>query len=137
MYNTKHQCRYYKDDVILPDDNVTSEEADYIRNILYQEDYLNIFSINNGEKENCDFNGDFELLSKAVYNLYEKIQDNDLLKIFMKKAAANLMSDDLQLGLCILYSYDYMYLMHEFVSEYLDTGFISLVSIDKMNKLLK
>jgi hypothetical protein len=135
MYDTKYECRYYKDDVILPDDNVTSEEAVYIRNVLYQEDYLNIFSINNGD--NCDFNDDFELLSKAIKNLYEKIQDSDVLKIFMQKAALNLMSDDLQLGLCILYSFDYMYLIHECVSEYLDTGFISLDSIDRMNKILK
>ena len=135
MYNTKYECRYYKGDVILPDDTVTDEEADYIRNTLYQEDYLNIFSISYGE--NFDFNEDYQILSKAIYNLYEKIEDNDLLKIFMKKAAATLMSDDLQLGLCILYSYDYMYLMHECVSEYLDTGVISLVSIDKMNKILK
>jgi hypothetical protein len=135
MYNTKYECRYYKDDVILPDDTVTSEEADYIRNTLYQEDYLNIFSINYGE--NHDFNDDYELLSKAIYNLYERIQDSDVLKMFMEKAAANLMSEDLQLGLCILYSYDYMYLMHECVSEYLDTGFISLHNIDRMNKILK
>jgi hypothetical protein len=135
MYDTKYECRYYKGDVILPDDTVTAEEADYIRNTLYQEDYLNIFSINNGDS--YDFNDDYELLSKAIYNLFEKIQDSDVLKIFMQKAAANLMSDDLQLGLCILYSYDYMYLMHECVSEYLDTGFISLESIDRMNKILK
>jgi hypothetical protein len=135
MYNTKYECRYYKGDVILPDDTVTDEEADYIRNTLYQEDYLNIFSISYGE--NFDFNEDFQMLSKAIYNLYEKIEDNDLLKMFMKKAAATLMSDDLQLGLCILYSYDYMYLMHECVSEYLDSGVISLVSIDKMNKIFK
>ena len=135
MYNTKYECRYYKGDVILPDDTVTDEEADYIRNTLYQEDYLNIFSISYGE--NFDFNEDFQMLSKAIYNLYEKIEHNDLLKMFMKKAAATLMSDDLQLGLCILYSYDYMYLMHECVSEYLDSGVISLVSIDKMNKIFK
>ena len=135
MYDTKYECRYYKGNVILPDDTVTDEEVEYIRNTLYQEDYLNIFSINYGEK--LDFNDDFQMLSKDIYNLYEKIQDSDVLKIFMQKAAADLMSDDLQLGLCILYSYDYMYLMHECVSEYLDTGLISLESIDKMNKILK
>lgn len=135
MYDTKYECRYYKGDVILPDDTVTTEEADYIRNTLYQEDYLNIFAINN--VDNIIFDDDFKLLSKAIHNLYEKIQDSDVLKIFMQKAAANLMSEDLQLGLCILYSFDYMYLMHECVSEYLDTGFISLDSIDRMNKILK
>ena len=135
MYNTKYECRYYKDDVILPDDKVTPEEADYIRNTLYQEDYLNIFSINN--VDNYDFNDDYELLSKSIYNLYEKIKDSDVLKSFMQKASGYIISEDLQLGLCILYSYDYMHLMHKCVSEYLDTGFVSLDSIDRMNKILK
>jgi hypothetical protein len=134
MYNTKYECRYYKDDVILPDDKVTSEEEDYIRNTLYQEDYLNIFSINYGEKTDLL---EYELISNAISNLYERIQDSDVLKMFMEKAAANLMSEDLQLGLCLLYSYDCMNLTHECVSEYLDTGFISLDNIDRMNKFLK
>ena len=55
----------------------------------------------------------------------------------MLKAAGNIISEDLLLGLCILYSYDYMHLIHDCVSEYLDTGFISLESIDRMNKILK
>ena len=134
MYNTKYECRYYKGDVILPDETVTNEEEDYIRNILYQEDYLNIFSING---ENINDDDEIKLLSKAIYNLYETIKDSDVLKLFMLKAASTLISEDLQLGLCILYSYDYMYLMHNCVSEYLDTGFISLYNIDKMNKILE
>ena len=32
FYNTKYECRYYKEDVILPDDNVTNDEIEYIRN---------------------------------------------------------------------------------------------------------
>jgi hypothetical protein len=134
MYNTKYECRYYKDDIILPDDKVTPEEEEYIRDILYQEDCLNIFSINDGENIDED---NSKLISESIYNLYEKIKDSDVLKIFMQKAAGNIISEDLLLGLCILYSYDYMHLIHDCVSEYLDTGFISLESIDRMNKILK
>ncbi len=54
MYNTKYECRYYKDDVILPDDKVSLEEEEYIRDILYQEDCLNIFSIIDGDNNNDD-----------------------------------------------------------------------------------
>jgi hypothetical protein len=134
MYNTKYECRYHKVDVILPDDKVTPEEEEYIRNILYQEDYFNIFSVNYAENDD-EYN--MKLLSKAVYNLFEKIKDSDVLKLFMQKASGYIISEDLQLGLCILYSYDYMHLIHECVSEYLDTGFVSLDSIDRMNKILK
>jgi hypothetical protein len=134
MYNTKYECRYHKVDVILPDDKVTPEEEEYIRNILYQEDYFNIFSID--YQGNNDDNN-IKLLSKAVYNLYEQIKDSDVLKLFMQKASAYLITEDLQLGLCILYSYDYMNLIHECVSEYLDTGFVSVDNIDRMNTILK
>lgn len=127
MYNTNYECRYYKDDVILPEDNVTEDEIAYVRNILYQEDYLQIFSI--------DDSG--ENITKSILNLYEKIKDNVVLTMFMKKAAAHLISEDLQTGLCILYSYDYMHTMHQCVSEYLETGFVSLYNIDNMNKILE
>jgi hypothetical protein len=133
MYKTKYECRYYRDNIILPNEKITLEEEEYVRDILYREDYLNIFSI-----EDCDNNAnDNELFSKAIDNLFEKIKESDVLKIFMLKAAANLISEDLQLGLCLLYSYDYMYITHLCVSEYLDTGFVSLDNIDKMNKILK
>jgi hypothetical protein len=134
MYNTKYECRYHKNDIILPEEKVTSEEEEFIRNILYQEDYLNIFSINAGE--NLD-NYIEELLSDAINKLYERIKDSDVLKIFMLKTAGNIISEDLQLGLCVLYSYDYMHVTHLCVSEYLDTGFVSLHNIDKMYKILK
>jgi len=32
---------------------------------------------------------------------------------------------DIKYGLCILYSYDYMYMTHKCVSDYLDSGNIS------------
>ena len=134
-YNTKYKCRYYKKDVILPNDNVSNDEIDYIRNMLYQKDYLNIFFIENEDKP-IDEN-DLKILSDAVYDLYEMVKDNDILKIFMEKAASKIMTEELQLGLCILYSYDYMYIIHNCVSEYLDTGFISLENIEKMNKILE
>ena len=135
FYNTKYECRYYKEDVILPDDNVTNDEIEYIRNILYQEDFLSIFLID--DEENSIDENEINILSNAVYELYEKIKDNDILKMFMDKAASKIMTEELQSGLCLLYSYDYMYLTHKCVSEYLNTGFISLDSIDNLNKNLQ
>ena len=49
MYNTKYLCRYHKDDVFIKTDNVNDNEKDFIRNILYKEDLLNIFFINENE----------------------------------------------------------------------------------------
>jgi hypothetical protein len=124
MYNTKFECRYHKDDVFLETDNVTDDEKDFIRNILYREDVLNIFLI--------DFNDDFEVFNNAINTLYDKIKFFLPFKECMKKMATMIMSEDEQAGLLLMYSYDYMYISHKCVSEYLETGTIS----DENMKLL-
>lgn len=117
MYNTKFACRYYKDDVFLDTDNVTENEISFIRNYLYKEDLLNIFTI--------DYSDNEEVFENSIYKLYEKIKDCEFLKELMKKASSIIFSNDIKYGLCILYSYDYMYMTHKCVSDYLDTGNIS------------
>jgi len=118
MYDTKFECRYHKDDVFLETDKVNNYEKEFIRDILYKEDLLNIFSIDY-------YNDDFDVFTEIIPQLYSKIQDSLPLIQCMKKMAAKVMSEDLLTGLCILYSYDYMHVMHKCVSEYLDTGLLS------------
>jgi len=112
MYDTKYECRYNKDDIFLETDDVTDDEKEFIRNILYREDLLNIFSIN----ENDEFN--FSVISE-LYNLVYKSPE---LMECMKIAASKIFSEDEGSGLCILYSYDYMYLTHKCVCDYLENG---------------
>jgi hypothetical protein len=126
MYDIKYECRYHKNDIFLETDNITDDEKDFIRNILYKEDLVNIFEI--------DSNNEFEIFNDIIPNLYEKIKNNLFLKECMKKAALKLISEDEELGLCILYSYDFMYLTHKCVSEYLDTGLISHENINLFKK---
>jgi hypothetical protein len=118
MYDTKFECRYHKDDVFLETDNVNEYEKCFIRDFLYKEDLLNIFSID-------QLDDDFDAFSNAISKLYSKIKDCLPLKECMKKIGAKIISEDLQVGLCILYSYDYMYITHQCVSEYLESGAIS------------
>ena len=55
----------------------------------------------------------------------------------MEKASTIIFSNDIKNGLCILYSYDYMYLTHKCVSQYLDTGNISEENINLLKNFLK
>lgn len=118
MYDTKFECRYHKDNVFLEGDCVTDEEKNIIRNVLYKEDVLNIFFID-------DFDDDFDIFSNVMNELYKKIKDFLPFKECMKKMAAKLMSEDEQTGLILMYSYDYMYITHKCVSEYLEITTIS------------
>ena len=129
MYNTKYECRYNKDEVFLDTDNVTEDEKDIVRDTLYREDLIYIFEIKKDDE--------FDIFNTKFTDLYNKLKDCLELRECMKTAAAKFISEDEETGLCILYSYDYMYVTHLCVSEYLDTGSISLDNIEKMNKILK
>ncbi len=118
MYDTKFECRYHKEDVFLETDKVNDYEKSFIRDILYKEDLLNIFSIDY-------YDDDFETFSNIIPELYSKIKECLPLTECMTRMAAKVMSEDLQTGLCILYSYDYMYITHKCVSEYLESGSLS------------
>lgn len=127
-YNIEYICRYNKDDIFLESDNVTNEEKDYIRDILYKEDLTNIFNL----KENDDF----DCVNDILFKIYDKVKNNKDFKACMIKAASLLLSQDIQAGLFILYSYDYMYLTHDCVSEYLKSKIISEDKIKKLKEYL-
>lgn len=124
MYNTDYICRYNKDDVFLETDDVNNQEKEYIRDLLYKEDLINIFSLNE--------NDDFDCLNNILIELYNKIKNNEELNTCMIYASSKLLSEDKLTGLCILYSYDFMYLTHECVSEYLIFNSITENKIKKL-----
>jgi hypothetical protein len=68
-------------------------------------------------------------MNKSIHELYERIEPCIFLKECMAKIVGRFLSEDLELGLMILYAYDYMHLMHTCVSEYLETGQISQQNI--------
>ena len=120
MYDTKYECQYHKDSVFIESDVVTENEKQIITDILYKEDLLNIFGINDD---------DFDIFDSVMLELYEKISKCEEFKTCMKLAASKLMSENENMGLCILYSYDYMYLTHKCISEYLENNEINTIPL--------
>jgi hypothetical protein len=114
MYNIEYECRYHKDNIFLETDNVTDDEKDYIRNILYREDLFNILDINDTDEIEC--------LDGLICELYKKLINCNQLRECMSKAAATIISENQELGLCILFSYDFLYITHICICEYLETG---------------
>jgi hypothetical protein len=130
MYDTKFECRYHRDDVFLETDKVNNYEKTFIRDILYKEDLLNIFFIDY-------YDDDFDTFANVIPELYRKIKNCLPLQECMKKMAAKVLSEDLQTGLCILYSYDYMYITHKCVSEYLETGSMTEENMKLLEEIFK
>lgn len=130
-YNIYHKCRYHKDeDIFLKTDNVSDNEKDMIRYILYKDDLLQIFNTN----ENDDI---FQELDNYISYLFELVLKSEPLCECMKIVASNkLMTENKELGLCLLYSYDYMYATHACVSDYLQNRHIKEENIQQLKKLI-
>lgn len=127
MYNTKVKCTYHTSEIFLENDNISDWEKNFIRDVLYRQELLDIFDIN--EYNEID-------LSKAIHELYEIIKYCEDLKICMLKMSTKIMSFDAEMGLMILFAYDYMYLSHLCISEYIETGKISEHNICKLKTIL-
>jgi hypothetical protein len=116
MYNTKIVCTYNTSDVFLESDNITDEEKEFIRDTIYRQELLNILGMDDYNENEMD---------KAINELYEKVKKNNELKECMVKLASHFMSIDETFGLMIMFAYDYMYLTHICISEFINTGKIS------------
>lgn len=114
MYNTKYECRYHKDNVFLDTDEVTDNEKDYIRNILYSEDLSNILNI--------DDTYGFDNFDAIISDIYKQLMHSNELRECMRQAAATIISENEEVGLCLLFSYDSLFITHTCICEYLETS---------------
>ena len=138
MYNTKVECTYNTPEVLLETDNITDDEKSFIRNIIYRQELLNVLDI---DYENNDEDNE-EKISEAIKDLYNRVKDSNCLRKCMVKVVqkhmnvGKYMTSDEELGMMLLFSYDYMYLTHICISEFIETGKISDENIKKLVKAL-
>jgi translation elongation factor EF-Ts len=138
MYNTKVECTYNTPEVFLETDNITDDEKSFIRNIIYRQELLNVLDI---DYENNDEDNE-EKISEAIKDLYNRVKDSNCLRKCMVNVVqkhmnvGKYMTSDEELGMMLLFSYDYMYLTHICISEFIETGKISDENIKKLVKAL-
>jgi len=123
MYNTKVICTYNTPEVFLDTDNITNREKEFIRDTIYRQEILDIF-----ELEEYDENE----LNKIIFELYDKLKNCDELQRCIKKIAEKILYANSNLGFVLLFSYDYMYLTHICISEFIENGKISEENIKKL-----
>ena len=138
MYNTKVVCTYNTPEVFLETDDITDDEKAFVRDIIYRQELLDILNI---DYENEDNDND-DKISEAVKELYNRVKDcAELRKCMVKVVEKHMnvgkyMTNNEELGMMLLLSYDYMYLTHICISEYLDTGAISHENMRKLETIL-
>ena len=138
MYNTKVVCTYNTPEVFLETDDITDDEKTFIRNIIYRQEFLNVLNI---DYEN-DHDDNEEKINEAIKELYNRVKDSTCLRKCMVKVVqkhmnvGKYMTSDEELGMMLLYSYDYMYLTHICITEFIETGTISDENIGKLDNIL-
>ena len=126
MYNTKYVCSYMDSDVFIETDNVTETDKDFIRNCIYRQDLLNIFKLDKFDET---------VISKHLATIYDKVILNFVFYDCIKKVSTTINVDE-KMALLVLYSFDYLYLTHICVCEFLETGKISTNNIQNLeNKI--
>ena len=138
MYNTKVECTYNTPEVFLETDNITDDEKSFIRNIIYRQELLNVLDI---DYENNDDDNE-EKINEAIKDLYSKLKDCEkmtkcMVKVIEKHlSVGKYMTGGEELGMMLLFSYDYMYLTHICISEFIEKGDIDDENIKKLAKAL-
>ena len=138
MYNTKVECTYNTPEVFLETDNITDDEKSFIRNIIYRQELLNVLDI---DYENNDEDNEAKI-SEAIKDLYNRVKNCEkmtkcMVKVIEKHlSVGKYMTGGEELGMMLLFSYDYMYLTHICISEFIEKGDIDDENIKKLAKAL-
>ena len=139
MYNTKMICTYYYYDAELkkniPLDILSTFHLDVeqqngdVCDLIYQADYLQIFGL-------MEF--DYETINTEIRKIYEipGVKSNAKLQECIKRAANMFLSEDLELGFMVLFSYDYLFATHLCICDIMEYGSIQEKHLVLLTKLL-
>jgi hypothetical protein len=103
MYNILYDCSYFKDIVT---NTYNLEGKNEIQNMIYREDILNIFGLEKFDEES---------INREIEIIYGDLQDVTEIRIICAKLASSFLSEDKLLGFSMLFSFDYLYLVHPFI----------------------
>lgn len=152
MYNIELLSIYNSDRVFLETDVITESEKDFVRDVIYRQEILKIFGLAEYTET---------ALIREIYILYERIKGCQELKECMRKLGEitlnmhgneffndtnndttdtsnttdkmdSLKNSIEEIGLIVLFSFDYLYLTHNCVCEYLESGEITNESLSKL-----
>lgn len=119
MYNTKFICTY------------KSHSDSFLSDTCFRKDLLNIFKI-----YDLDFEKHENEINDEVANIFKKIKNHKKFMECIKKAQILFPITDEIVGLMSLMSYEFLYLTHPCISEFLEEGKISDEKIDALTNYL-
>ena len=123
LYNTAYVSSYMDSDVFIETDKVNDSEKSFILSCIYRQDILNIFGLEEFVETT---------INTKITKLFKLLKYHSGLFDCMLIAAKATNDDDALSGLMILFSFDYLYLTHPCICEYIDTGRINQEKMDHL-----
>ncbi len=127
-YNVDYETNYnlfFHDSAFEGDE--TEEDKENIRTLLYQKDLLAVFN------ENVF---DDDIINKKTRELFVILKKNDDLLFCMKELSKKCIYSNEEIGLLMFFSFDYLYLSHPCISEYIKNGSISDANLNILKKTI-
>lgn len=128
-YNVDYETNYnlFFDDSAFEGDE-SEEDKETIRTLLYQKDLLGVFN---------ESVFDEDVINKKVRDLFVILKNNDGLLFCMKEVSKKSIFSNEEIGLMMFFSFDYMYLSHPCISEYIKTGSVSDANLNILKKAIQ
>jgi hypothetical protein len=111
MYNTQFRCTYKN--VV---DEVQQEDQ-------YRTEFLRAFNLEEFDEA---------IINKDVDVLFESLKKSPIFVECMEKSALTFFSDDLQIGLMGMFAFDFFYLAHPCICEFLENNTINEENINAL-----
>ena len=128
MYNTLATCTYnLEDEIFLETDDITPFEKEFIQNIIYRQELMDIFELEEYYEP---------LLQERLHNVYETVKSYTPFQPCILSACATIQSTDEEMGWIVLFSYDYLSYTHACICEYIIDGKMSDENIQKLTNAL-
>lgn len=113
---------YYNN--IMNDNSYNEDEKTDILNEIYQNDLLRVF--NNLEEYNE------KIIDKIQTNIFTDLVKNEKMQDIMKILAGRFLTENLEIGFAIMFSYDYFYILHKIIVSYYKNGEIDIIFLDEL-----
>ena len=127
-YDSNLRNKFHSEENIALDDVKEFEE---LSEIIYQADLLRAFGFTVEDLE-----AEIELNTELIRELYNQFNIHTSFAECIEKAKNKHACEDLETGFVVLFSYDYFFLTHKCICEYLTTENISCANVDNLKRAL-
>jgi len=128
-YDPELRSKFHSEEIIDSDDVKEFEE---LSNVIYQADLLRAFGFTVEDLESkIEFN------TEIMHQLYDELKINPVFLVCIEKSKNKHLCEDLEAAFITLFAYDYFFLTHKCICEYLTSGNISKANIDNLKRALE